>query len=63
MPRLSEVADYLRPGSNCFKIRVANTAANARSVGEVLEKIDLNGWVGPASLVPSIEREIHCMAQ
>ncbi len=65
-PYVLEVTDYLRPGPNRFKIRVVNTAANARAVGEViglLEKIDLNGWLGPASLVPCIEKEIHCLAQ
>jgi hypothetical protein len=54
----------LEPGPNRFKIRVANTEANARAVGEsigILEKIDLNGWLGPASLVPYIERDIHCV--
>jgi hypothetical protein len=63
-PFVLDVTDHLRPGPNRFKIRVANTEANARAVGEViglLEKIDQNGWVGPASLVPFIEREIHCV--
>jgi hypothetical protein len=64
-PFVLEVTDHLRPGPNRFKIRVANTEANARSVGEnigILDKIDQNGWVGPASLVPFVEREIHCVA-
>ena len=64
-PFVLEVTDHLRPGPNRFKIRVANTEANARAVGEnigILEKIDQNGWVGPASLVPFIEGEIHCVA-
>jgi hypothetical protein len=62
-PFVLEVTEHLRPGPNRFKIRVANTEANARAVGEnidLLEKIDQNGWVGPASLVPFIEREIRC---
>lgn len=64
-PFVLEVTEHLRPGPNRFKIRVTNTEANARAVGErigILEKIDQNGWVGPASLVPFIEREIHCSA-
>ena len=64
-PFVLEVTDHLRPGPNRFKIRVANTEANARVVGEnigILDKIDENGWIGPASLVPFIEREIHCVA-
>jgi hypothetical protein len=63
-PFVLEVTNHLRPGPNRFKIRVANTEANARAVGEdigLLEKIDQNGWVGPASLVPFIDREIHCV--
>jgi hypothetical protein len=64
-PFVLEVTDHLRSGPNRFKIRVANTEANARAVGEsieILKKIDQNGWVGPASLVPFIEREIQCVA-
>ena len=63
-PFVLDVTDHLGPGPNRFKIRVANTEANARAVGEsigILEKIDLNGWLGPASLVPYIERDIHCV--
>jgi hypothetical protein len=63
-PFVLDVTDHLRPGPNRFKIRVTNTEANARAVGEViglLEKIDQNGWAGPASLVPFIDREIHCV--
>jgi len=62
-PFAVDVTDHLRVGPNHFKIRVANTEANARAVGEsigILEKIDQNGWLGPASLVPYFEREIRC---
>jgi hypothetical protein len=65
-PFVLDVTDHLRPGPNHFKIRVANTEANARAVGEsigILEKIDQNGWLGPASLVPYFEREIRCEPQ
>ena len=64
-PFVLDVTEYLRPGPNHFKIRVANTEANARAVGEsigLLEKIDQNGWIGPALLVPFIDREIRCVA-
>ena len=63
-PFTFDVTDHLRPGPNRFKARVANTEANARAVGEsigILEKIDQNGWLGPALLVPYIEREIRCV--
>lgn len=29
---------------------------------DILKNIELNGWVGPARLVPYIEREIRCVA-
>jgi len=64
-PFVLDVTDHLRPGPNRLRIRVANTEANARAVGEsigILDKIDENGWIGPASLVPFIEREIRCVA-
>ena len=63
-PFVLDVTDHLVPGPNRFKIRVSNTEANARAVGEsmgILEKIDLNGWLGPALLVPYIDRDIHCL--
>ena len=65
-PFVLEVTDYLRPGANRLKLRVANTAANSRAVGEnigLLEKIDQNGWMGPAALVPFIDREICCVVR
>jgi hypothetical protein len=64
-PFVLDVTNHLRPGPNRFKIRVANTEANARAAGEnigLLEKIDQNGWLGPVSLVPFIDREIRCVA-
>lgn len=63
-PYVLDVTEYLRPGRNHFRVRVANTEANARAVGESLEnlkKIDLNGWLGPVRLVPYLEREIRCL--
>jgi hypothetical protein len=62
-PYVFEVSEHLRPGRNQLKVRVANTEANARAVGPsigILKKIDLNGWLGPARLVPYLEREIRC---
>jgi hypothetical protein len=63
-PYAFDVTDYLRAGRNRFKVRVANTEANARAVGdsaEILKNIDLNGWLGPAWLVPYLERQIRCV--
>lgn len=62
-PYVFDATDEIRPGSNHLKVRVANTAANARAVGEshgILENIDLDGWLGPARLVPYIDREFQC---
>ena len=63
-PYVLDVTGQLRPGRNHIKVRVANTEGNARAVGESLEnlkRIDLNGWLGPARLVPYLEREIRCL--
>jgi hypothetical protein len=62
-PFVFEVTRHLRAGGNELKVRVANTEANARAVGtsvEILKNIDLNGWLGPAYLVPYFERTIFC---
>jgi Glycosyl hydrolases family 2, sugar binding domain len=64
-PFVLDVSEQLRPGRNHFKVRVVNTEGNARAVGNSignLKNIDLNGWMGPARLVPYWEREIHCRA-
>ncbi len=64
-PYALDVTTYLHSGLNTFKIHISNTAANARAVGEsigILEKIDQNGWIGPARLVPFLDREIPCIA-
>jgi len=63
-PYVLDVTEQLRPGRNQIRVRVANTEGNARAVGESLEnlkRIDLNGWVGPARLVPYLDREIRCL--
>lgn len=62
-PYVFDVSKHLHPGPNQLKIRVANTEANARAVGEslhILKNIDLSGWHGPARLVPYLERALRC---
>jgi hypothetical protein len=62
-PYVFEVTEQLHPGKNQFKVRVANSEANARAVGTwrpYLENIDIDGWDGPARLVPFFDREITC---
>ena len=62
-PFVFDVTQQLRPGSNPLRVRVANTEANARAVGPSLgnlKNLDLNGWLGPARLVPYFERKIQC---
>ena len=64
-PFVFEATRHLRAGPNLLKLRVANTAANARAVGtsaDILKNIDANGWLGPAQLVPYFERAIVCRA-
>lgn len=62
-PFVFDVTEQLHPGENYIKVRVANTEGNARAVGpwvDNLAKIDIDGWHGPARLVPFFEREIVC---
>ncbi|MGH9351404.1 MAG: glycosylhydrolase-like jelly roll fold domain-containing protein, partial [Terriglobia bacterium] len=62
-PYVFEVTGRLRAGANPLKVRVANTAANGRAVAtyqSILERIDRDGWYGPARLVPYVDREIRC---
>jgi hypothetical protein len=62
-PYTFDVTEQLHPGKNQLKVRVANTEGNARAVGtwrHHLENIDVDGWHGPARLVPFVEREITC---
>jgi hypothetical protein len=62
-PFVFEVTEQLHPGKNQIKVRVANTEGNARAVGpwvDNLANIDIDGWHGPARLVPFVEREIIC---
>ena len=62
-PYVFDVTEQLHAGKNQIKVRVANTEGNARAVGvwrDHLKNIDVDGWHGPARLVPYIEREIAC---
>ena len=62
-PFVFDVTEQLHPGKNQLKVRVANTEGNARAVGtwrSNLDNIDVDGWHGPARLVPFVEREIIC---
>lgn len=62
-PYAFDVTGQVRPGINQIKVRVANTAANSRAVGTsrgILGNIDLDGWHGPARLIPYADREIVC---
>ncbi len=62
-PYVFDVTEQLHPGKNQIKVRVVNTEANARAVGtwrSNLDRIDVDGWHGPARLVPFVEREIVC---
>jgi hypothetical protein len=63
-PYTFDVTEQLHPGKNQLKVRVANTEGNARAVGiwrNHLESIDVDGWHGPARLVPFVQRDIMCM--
>ena len=62
-PFVFDVTEQLHPGKNHIKVRVANTEGNARAVGPWignLANIDIDGWHGPARLVPFFEHEIVC---
>jgi hypothetical protein len=62
-PFVFDVTEQLHLGKNQIKVRVVNTEANARAVGTWLDhlaNIPVDGWHGPARLVPFIEREITC---
>jgi hypothetical protein len=62
-PYVFDVSEHLHPGENLIRVRIANTDANARATGlarGILQKVDCDGWIGPARLVPYVERDIHC---
>lgn len=62
-PYVFEITKQVRAGTNHIRVRIANSAANARAVGEdyhILKNIDCDGWIGPARVVPYVDREISC---
>jgi hypothetical protein len=62
-PYSFDVTEQLHAGANQIKVRVANSEGNARAVGtwrDHLENIDVDGWQGPARLVPFVERDFTC---
>jgi alpha-L-rhamnosidase len=61
-PYAFDLSQHVNAGPNHLRVRVANTDANSRAVAgsvSILAKIDLNGWHGPARLVPYLNKEIH----
>jgi alpha-L-rhamnosidase len=61
-PFAFDLSEHAHVGTNRLKVRIANTEANARAVGasrRILKNIDIDGWIGPARLVPYINTEIH----
>jgi hypothetical protein len=60
-PFVFDLSKYAHVGVNTLKVRIANTEANARAVGtflNILKAIDLDGWHGPARLVPYVRKEM-----
>ena len=60
-PFAFKLSPHARPGLNRLKLRIANTEGNARAVGPSrsnLKEIDINGWHGPAHLVPFVDRQM-----
>lgn len=61
-PYVFDVTDQVHAGANEIKVLVANTESNSRAVGRrqsILDEIDLDGFHGPARLVPYVGREIR----
>jgi hypothetical protein len=62
-PYVFDVTAQMKPGRNEIKVSVVNSEGNSRAVGasiDNLENIDLDGWHGPARLVPCFDRRIVC---
>ena len=61
-PYVFDITDQVHAGANQIKVLVANTESNGRAVGRshsILDAIDLDGFHGPARLVPYVSREIR----
>lgn len=60
-PFVFNMTPHAHVGRNRLRVLVANTEANARAQGAdagILKNIDVDGWEGPARLVPFISEEI-----
>jgi hypothetical protein len=65
-PFVFNLSNHAHTGSNRLKVKIANTEANTRAVGtslNLLESIDIDGWEGPARLVPYVSKEITLQRQ
>jgi hypothetical protein len=63
-PYVFDITDQVHAGANQIKVLVANTESNGRAVGRshsILDEIDLDGFHGPAKLVPYVSREIRLL--
>jgi len=66
LPYSFDITPYVRPGKNNIRIVVTNTMESERSVENRefrLDKIKLNGLLGPVRIVPYFDGEIRCALQ
>jgi hypothetical protein len=66
LPYAFDISRLVKPGVNRLKIVVTNTMENARAVenhARKLERIDINGLLGPVSIKPYLEAELKCVAR
>jgi hypothetical protein len=64
LPYAFDISQLARPGVNRLKIIVTNTMENARAVenhARKLERIDVNGLLGPVTITPYLEAELKCV--
>ena len=64
LPYSFDITSYVHPGKNAIRIVVTNTMESDRSVENRefrLDKIKLNGLLGPVRIVPYYDGEIHCV--
>ena len=65
-PYRLDITELLHPGENRLRIRVTNTEANARAVGnshDILPRIDLCGLEGPVQLLPYVSQTVTLKSQ